>query len=274
MVTEERVVNLEVTLARFIEQTTQLAIEAQASTALANRRWAEFQARAEADRQRWLRLQEEANQDRQRLAELQAQAHQDRTRADEDRRRLADEDRRHLLELQKQADQERRRMDEDRLREERDRQRAEQDRKDFNRRLAELSDSRGTLIEDMVAPRDFLLAQAVFEDEEAQSSAIRVRRRHPVQPGESMELDLLAVGPTKVLVVEAKHRIDPAKVIEYREKLSRFPEFFPELGGKTLLAAVASVYLEPSVVTFLNRQKVYGIAMGDEVMGVVNLGQF
>jgi hypothetical protein len=32
--------------------------------------------------------------------------------------------------------------------------------------------------------------------------------------------------------------------------------------------------LEASVVAFLNREKVYGIAMGDEVMEVVNLGQF
>jgi hypothetical protein len=37
---------------------------------------------------------------------------------------------------------------------------------------------------------------------------------------------------------------------------------------------VASVYLESSVIAFLNREKVYGIAMGDEVMEVINLGQF
>jgi hypothetical protein len=37
---------------------------------------------------------------------------------------------------------------------------------------------------------------------------------------------------------------------------------------------VASVYWEASAIAFLNRQKVYGIALGDEVMEVVNLGQF
>jgi hypothetical protein len=89
-----------------------------------------------------------------------------------------------------------------------------------------------------------------------------------------MELDLLAIGPAKLLVVEVKRRIDPAKVAEYRDKLKRFPEFFPELADKALCAAVASVYIESSVITFLNREKVYGIAMGDEVMEVINLGQF
>ena len=89
-----------------------------------------------------------------------------------------------------------------------------------------------------------------------------------------MEIDLLAIGPTQVLVVEVKRRMDAAKASEYRHKLARLPEFFPELSGKTLCAAVTSVYLEPSVITFLNREKLYGIAMGDEVMEVVNLGQF
>ena len=151
---------------------------------------------------------------------------------------------------------------------------AEQDRKDFHKQWAELSDNRGTLLEDMVAPCGFKLAEAIFGDQEAQTCGIRFKARHPANPGEMMEVDLLAVGPTKVLVGEVNRRIDAAKAQEFREKLQRLPEFFPSLAGKTLCAAVASVYLEPSVIAFLNRQKLYGIAMGDEVMEVVNLGQF
>lgn len=40
-------------------------------------------------------------------------------------------------------------------------QQAEKERKDFNKRLAELSDSMGTLIEDMVAPCGFQLARSI-----------------------------------------------------------------------------------------------------------------
>ena len=210
MVTEDRVINLEATLARFIEH-TDLIVAA---------------------------IHED-------IAEIRA----GHARTD-----------RQLLEMQQQADKER--------------QQADKDRKDFNKRLAEISDSMGTLIEDMVAPCGFQLARTVFGSEEAQTCAIRVKRKHPARPGEVMELDLLAIGPAKLLVVEVKRRIDAAKVAEYRDKLKRLPEFFPELAGKTLCAAVASVYLEPSVIAFLNREKVYGIAMGDEVMEVVNLGQF
>lgn len=192
-----------------------------------------------------------ARTDRQ-LLELQQQADQDRQRADQDRQR---------------ADQDRRQAEEDR-------QRAEKDRKDFNKRLAEISDSMGTLIEDMVAPCGFQLARAIFATEEAQTCAIRLKRKHPTLPGEMMELDLLALGPTKVLVVEVKRRLDAGRASEYREKLARLPEFFPELADKTVCPAVASVYLESSVVACLNRERLYGIAMGDEVMEVVNLGQF
>jgi hypothetical protein len=56
--------------------------------------------------------------------------------------------------------------------------------------------------------------------------------------------------------------------------LARLPEFFPELASKKLSAAVASVYLEPSLIAHLNREKLYGVALGDEVMEIVNLGQF
>ena len=153
-------------------------------------------------------------------------------------------------------------------------QRYEKDRKDFNKRLAEISDSMGTLIEDMVAPGGFQLARAIFVTEEADPCAIRIKRRHPALAGEMMELDLLAIGPTKLLVIEVKRRMDAAKAAEYRQKLARLPEFFPELAGKAVYPAVASVYLEPSVIAFLNREKLYGIALGDEVMQVVNLGQF
>jgi Holliday junction resolvase len=167
---------------------------------------------------------------------------------------------RRLLEIQQQA--------------EKDRQQAEKDRKDFNKRLAGLSDSMGTLIEDMVAPCGFQLARSIFGTEEAETCAVRIRSKHPIRRGESMELDLVAVGPTKLLAIEVKRRPNAEKIAEYREKLARVPEFFPEWANKTVIAAVASVYWEASAIAFLNRQKVYGIALGDEVMEVVNLGQF
>ncbi len=246
MIVEDRVANLEAALARFIEQSNLIVAaihedvaEMRAHSARTDRKLLEMQQQEEKTRdefnERWVEMRQQGEKTR-----------------DEFNERWA--------EMRQQADK--------------DRQQAEKERKDFNRRLAELSDSMGTLIEDMVAPCSFNLARAIFATEEAQTSAIRVKRKHPTNPGEMMELDLLAEGPAKVLVVEVKRRMDTGKAVEYRQKLARLPEFFPELAGKAICSAVASVYLEPAVIVFLNREKIYGIAMGDEVMEVVNLGQF
>src|SRR3974377_2296526 len=120
MVTEERVVNLEQALTKFIEQSDRYIAEIRASN-------------ARTDRQ---------------LLELQHQARRDRQQAEQDRQF-------------------------DREQTEKYRQQAEQERKDFNKRLAEISDSMGTLIEDMVAPCGFQLAKAIFRTEEAKTCAIR-----------------------------------------------------------------------------------------------------
>jgi hypothetical protein len=263
MVTEDRVINLEATLARFIEH-TDLAIAA------SHEDIAEIRAsNARTDRQ-LLEMQRQADKEREHTDLAIAASHEDIA---EIRASNARTDRQ-LLEMQQQADKEREQADKERQQADKERQQADKDRKDFNKRLAGISDSMGTLIEDMVAPCGFQLASTIFGSEEAQTCAIRLKRKHPARSGELMELDLLSIGPSKVLVVEVKRRLDAAKIAEYQAKLERFPEFFPELAAKTLCLAVASVYLDPSVVAFLNRASVYGIAMGDEVMEVINLGQF
>jgi len=76
------------------------------------------------------------------------------------------------------------------------------------------------------------------------------------------------------MVVEAKRRLNPEKIREFVERVAEIPEFMPEYAGYQLVPVVASVSIEPSVIVFLNRQKVYGVARGDETMELVNLGQF
>src|SRR5438552_18922099 len=101
MVTEERVINLEASLARFIDHSNMII-------AAIHEDVAEIRAsNARTDRQ-LLEMRQEADRDRQ-------QAERDRQQAERDRQQA-----------------------------ERDRQQAERDRKDFNKRLAEISDSMGT----------------------------------------------------------------------------------------------------------------------------------
>ena len=264
MLVEERVTNLEEVLAKFMEQSSVILAaihediaEIRASNARTDHQLLEMQQQAERDRQQ---VEQERRDNAERFRQWDQRAEADRKAWEQ---RMAESDQRYE---QDRKASEQRRAESDR--------RYEQDRKDFNKRLAEISDSMGTLIEDFVAPCGFQLARAIFATEEADTCAIRIKRRHPTSPGEMMEIDLLAVGPTKLLVIEVKRRMDAAKAAEYRQKLARLPEFFPELSHKAVHPAEASVYLEPSVIAFLNREKLYGIALGEDAMQVINLGQF
>jgi hypothetical protein len=165
-----------------------------------------------------------------------------------------------LLDMQRQA--------------EADRRKADQDRKDFNKRMAELSDSMGTLVEDMVAPNARRIAGEIFPVDPVVRLVQRLRQVHPTDPSRMVEIDLLAAGRQHLMVVEAKRRLNPEKIREFVERVAEIPEFLPEYAGYQLVPVVASVSIEPSVIVFLNRQKVYGVAMGDETMELVNLGQF
>lgn len=186
-----------------------------------------------------------------------------------------------LLEMQRQAERDRQQADRDRQQAEkdrqqadRDRQQAEKDRKDFNKRLAELSDSMGTLVEDMVAPNARRIASDIFPSDPVVRLAQRLRQVHPADSGRMIEIDLLAAGRQHLMVVEAKRRLSAEKIREFADWVNSIPEFLPEYASHQLIPVVASVTIESSLITFLNRERVYGVAMGDETMELVNLGQF
>ena len=89
-------------------------------------------------------------------------------------------------------------------------------------------------------------------------------------------LRLFAAIPSCLDLVAAVPRCDlwRRRSLAMCQKLERIPEFFPEFAGKTICPTIATVYIEPSLNGFLDRERIYGIAMGDDVMEVVNLGHF
>jgi uncharacterized FlaG/YvyC family protein len=266
LTTEERVDRLETVFATFMERTEEALADIRASTAEIRANTAEIRASNRRTDALLLEMQRQADKDRQ-------QADKDRQRADKDRQQ-ADKDRQQADRDRQQADKDRQQADKDRQQADRDRQQAERDRKDFNKRLAELSDSMGTLVEDMVAPNARRIAREIFPSDPVLLLAQRLRQVHPADPGRMIEIDLLAAGRQHLMVVEAKRRLNPEKIREFAESVATIPEFLVEYAGHKLVPVVASVTIEPSVITFLNRQKVYGVAMGDETMELVNLGQF
>ena len=210
-----------------------------------------------------------ARTDRQ-LLEMQQQAAMDREQAETDRQQV-DKDREHAEKVHQEWSKH---FDEQNERYEKEYQRREKERKEFNRQLAGISDRLGSLIEDMVAPNAPRIARTLFEGDEVLTSSIRVKRRHPSDPGLNIELDLLVVGRSHLLVGEAKSKVTVEKAIAFLEKMRSIPEYFPEFSGFTVLPLIASVGIESSLVAHLSRLRIYALAFGDETMEILNEGAF
>jgi hypothetical protein len=303
--TVERVDRLETVFASFMERTEEALADIRASAADIRASTAEIRAsnlrtdalllemqrQADKDRQQADKVWQQADKVWQQADKVWQQADKDRQQADKDRQQ-ADKDRQQADKDRQQADKDRQQADKDRQQAEKDRavfnarfiemqqradrarEEAEKDRKDFNKRLAELSDSMGTLVEDMVAPNARRIASEIFPSDPVVRLAQRVRQVHPSDAGRMLEIDLLVAGREHLMVVEAKRRLNAEKIREFVEKVGSIPEFFPEYARHKLVPVVASVTIESSVITFLNRSRVYGVAMGDETMELVNRGAF
>jgi hypothetical protein len=176
-------------------------------------------------------------------------------------RRAAD---RRMEEFSQRTDEFNRRMDEFNVR-------AERDRKLFNREMAQISASVGRLVEDLVIPNAERIAAQLFPDDPV--SRILPRAKAYLE-AESMEIDLIAPGKRNVMLIEARHRLDASDVREILDKLPQFPKFFPEYANHRIVVVAASIAMEDSLRKFLTRQKIYGLAMGDETMELVNFGEF
>ena len=256
-VVSERVDRLEEALAKFMEQTSMILAanhediaEIRASNARTDRQLLEMQRQAEKERTqaeaKWERERERAEKERQHDQE-QAETHRQQAQRN-----------REQAEAKWQSDFER----------------AEKERKEFNRQLAGISDRLGNLIEDMVAPNAPRIARALFKDDDVQTSAVRVRRRHPSDPGRNIEIDLLVVGRRHLLVCEAKSSVTAEKAAAFLEKARSIPEFFPEFSGFAVLSMIASVAIESSLVACLSRLHIYAMGFGDETMEILNEGAF
>ena len=256
--------------ARIIAANHEDISEMRASNARTDRQLLEMQQQAAMDR-------EQAEKDRQRGDKDREQADKDREQADKDRQQV-EKDRQQIEKDREQAEKMHqewsKHFDEQNERYEKEYQRREKERKEFNRQLAGISDRLGSLIEDMVAPNAPRIARTLFEGDEVLTSSIRVKRRHPSDPGLNIELDLLVVGRSHLLVGEAKSKVTVEKAMAFLEKMRSIPEYFPEFSGFTVLPLIASVGIESSLVAHLSRLRIYALAFGDETMEILNEGAF
>lgn len=147
--------------------------------------------------------------------------------------------------------------------------------REMNKRWGELANKMGTMVEDLVDPSvPRILRTAVDCPNDAiERVALRVQQRHP-ETRQMQEFDVIAVCGDYVLINETKSSLAPEHVTQFVELLSRAREFFPEYAGKKFIGAIASLYVDPSVVRFGERQGLIVLGFGEDLMDVLNSPEF
>ena len=136
----------------------------------------------------------------------------------------------------------------------------------------ELSNRLGTMAEDLVAPSVPRILRTVLgcPGDAIEQTAVRMRRRSSVDPAISREFDVIASCGDYFLFNETKSRLSPQDVTDFGEALASVRQFVPEVADKRIVGAIASLYVDESLVRFGERNGLIVLGFGQDVMDVLN----
>ena len=150
------------------------------------------------------------------------------------------------------------------------------DRKAMNKKWGELANKWGTLVEDVVAPSVPRILRNMTNcppSEGLDMQAVRMRRKHPHISGKSQEFDAVAVCGGYVLIAEAKSNLSPRYIKNFIKRMEKAREYFPEYADAEqyhFIGALASLYVDESVIRYGEKQGILILGLGDDLMDVMN----
>lgn len=148
--------------------------------------------------------------------------------------------------------------------------------REFNRRMGDIANKHGRLIEDIVAPsicRIMKLALGMDEDASCYANE-RIKRESVIDERKIREFDVVAKCGEYVMVNESKSSLRAQDVTDLIETISVVREYFPEFQSLKIIGSIASVHVDESVVNFATRNGVLALAVGDELMDIRNPKEF
>ncbi len=144
--------------------------------------------------------------------------------------------------------------------------------RDINQKFGEVANKMGMLVEDMVAPSITRIFQEVtsYKEEQILFSAIRVKLYHATKTDLRREFDAVVAGGDYLLINETKSQLDPEAVDKFIEVLQEAKDFFPQYKEKKVIGALASLYIDTSLVRHIEKQGLIAMAVGKNLMDVLN----
>jgi hypothetical protein len=146
-------------------------------------------------------------------------------------------------------------------------------RDEMKKRWGDLANKLGTLVEDIVAPNLRGVASRYFGESSLSSFSIRFFRR-PADPasGGGREFDAIGYSDERFFVVEVKSKPDSLSAVRFVQMLPQLTAYFPEAIGKEVIPIFASLAVPEDVITYLSRNGVYCMVMGEDNMVLANFG--
>ena len=138
---------------------------------------------------------------------------------------------------------------------------------------AQLAERFGWFAEDIVAPSIPRLAREVFGITALEFTAQRIEKRHAQDTERFREFDLIYAGQKKLIVVETKATARVKYIDTFAQTISDLDDYFPEFKQATVIPIFASLALGADFVRRLSRLKIYGLALGERTMELVNLAE-
>jgi hypothetical protein len=148
-------------------------------------------------------------------------------------------------------------------------ERLEQGDERSRRQWGELANKMGTLVEDIVLPGIPEVFSRLFGLEP--NLAVRVRLQHPIERGRTREFDALAQAGDVLMVNQTKSTLRPGDIEAFVELLrGEAREYLPQARGLKLVGALASFYVDPSLVRAAERQGLIVLGLARGIVEVLN----
>jgi hypothetical protein len=151
-----------------------------------------------------------------------------------------------------------------------------QERRQHNLEMGRIANKQGRMAEDFVAPSICrIMKEALGIDQ--QSVCIdyaRVKRTFRGDRSKIREFDVIAECLDYVLVNETKTSPTPADVNELIESMGVIRDYFPEFKDRKLIGAIASLFLNTSLINYASAKGILALAVGDDLMDIKNPAGF
>jgi hypothetical protein len=148
----------------------------------------------------------------------------------------------------------------------------ERDHRDLNKQLGEIANKQGRMTEDLVAPSICRILQEVVDCPPNLGCGllVRARRINPNNRSMTKEFDVIAECGDYVLVNETKSNLSPTDIDKLMYTIKDVREYFPEYTDRKIIGSLATLYADKSLVKFASRKGIMILAVGNELMDVMN----